>query len=1032
MRPLTLIMNAFGPYAGTVTIDFEKLGSRGLYLITGDTGAGKTTIFDAIAYALYGQTSGGERDAGMMRSKYADPGTPTFVELTFLCHEKVYRVKRNPEYIRPKDRGAGMTTQKADAQLHFPDGRQPVLKMKEVNAAVVQLLGLDYQQFTQVAMIAQGDFRKLLLAGTEERGKIFRQIFHTSLYQDMEQKLREAVKEKWKLYDECRRSIAQEFSGVSCVHAPELESAWMELQKDEFKGKVEDGLLLLEKIKKKDGEALEDRRIEFEETEKRVQNIRRELDTLLRLRSEQLQKEKQLSESIEKRKEQQEKQSAQTELISSAAEEGRKLEQKKEETGQQIRELGEAEAGFKNGELKLKALTESAAVLRQIEKRIKETEQKLPDEQKREQTFKGELEHLGGMLEEKKKEEASMEEIQQAEKELLEVQKDIRGFAQELHEQQKVLKELKEIRSELQKKQDAYRIAVRERNRFRKEYEDLEQHFLDAQAGFLAEELKEGMPCPVCGSVEHPKPAVLVSEAPTELELKEKKKAVTEAEARAEKISGTAGQIWNQFRRTTEDSLHRALKMDEEADGILRRTVWEQRNHMSHRMDGLCAGDWCYETQKTKNSLKLPDYEILNGSLMAHAEDLEVRLKEEQEYFQNKKKEYEALREKKARLRAECRELEQKQEKLRKETESQSHSVTQLKASLLEQKRSYTDAKARLAALCGAEVTAEDENLARRYRVCLEELEKENAAAQAAGRQKKELEAACELLENRIKKNREMILDARVQKGRIDQEILHLEEQILELKKTGTGAEPIQKEEEEKKKSELRELEEVQKTVLQNRTDAYAVFKRNNEIYKTVQNVQKKMGTAEQEYIWMRALSDTANGTLNGKQKVELETYIQMTYFDRILRRANLRLMTMSSGQYELKRQENGENKREKAGLELNVVDHYNGSERSVRTLSGGETFQASLSLALGLADEIGCSAGGIRLDALFVDEGFGSLDEESLNLAMKTLNQLTEGNRMVGIISHVSELKERIDKKITVTRCRGGERPGSRAEVTV
>ena len=190
------------------------------------------------------------------------------------------------------------------------------------------------------------------------------------------------------------------------------------------------------------------------------------------------------------------------------------------------------------------------------------------------------------------------------------------------------------------------------------------------------------------------------------------------------------------------------------------------------------------------------------------------------------------------------------------------------------------------------------------------------------------------------------------------------------------------------------------------------------------------MITAEKEYMWMKNLSDTANGTLNGKRKVELETYIQMTYFDRILRRANLRLMTMSSGQYELKRQEEGENKKEKAGLELNVIDHYNGSERSVKTLSGGESFQASLSLALGLSDEIQSSAGGIRLDAMFVDEGFGSLDEESLNQAMRALNGLTEGNRMVGIISHVSELKERIEKKIVVTKRRGGDGIGSEVEV--
>ena len=186
----------------------------------------------------------------------------------------------------------------------------------------------------------------------------------------------------------------------------------------------------------------------------------------------------------------------------------------------------------------------------------------------------------------------------------------------------------------------------------------------------------------------------------------------------------------------------------------------------------------------------------------------------------------------------------------------------------------------------------------------------------------------------------------------------------------------------------------------------------------------------EREYVWVKSLADTAGGTLTGKRKVELETYIQMSYFDRILRRANLRLLTMSSGQYELKRQEEETSRREKAGLELSVIDHYNGSERSVRTLSGGESFQASLSLALGLADEIQSNAGGIRLDSMFVDEGFGSLDEESLNQAMKALYSLTEGSRMVGIISHVAELKERIETKIVVMKNRGKDGVGSSVQL--
>lgn len=224
-----------------------------------------------------------------------------------------------------------------------------------------------------------------------------------------------------------------------------------------------------------------------------------------------------------------------------------------------------------------------------------------------------------------------------------------------------------------------------------------------------------------------------------------------------------------------------------------------------------------------------------------------------------------------------------------------------------------------------------------------------------------------------------------------------------------------------------------QKEQLDNsRTERYASCRKNREIYEAVCPGREAMQKAEQAYMQVKALSDTANGTLNGKQKIELETFIQMTYFDRILRRANLRLLTMSGGQYELKRREDGENKKEKAGLELNVIDHYNGTQRSVKTLSGGESFQASLSLALGLSDEIQSCVGGIQLDAMFVDEGFGSLDEDSLNQAMKALEGLTEGKRMVGIISHVPELKERMEKKIIVTKRKGADTIGSSVVISL
>ena len=248
MRPLSLTLSAFGPYAGTVTLPMADLGRSGLYLVTGDTGAGKTTIFDAITFALYGEASGSNREPGMLRSKYAEPSARTYVELEFAYGDKTYRVKRTPAYERPALRGGGVTRETAKAELTGTGLAQPLTKPTEVTRKIVEIIGLTKEQFTQIAMIAQGDFQKLLLAGTAERGEIFRQIFHTGIYQDIENRLREAVKGKWKEYDEMRRSISQYLDGVSISDDPEAESEWKELKKAKFEGKTIRGIELLAEV----------------------------------------------------------------------------------------------------------------------------------------------------------------------------------------------------------------------------------------------------------------------------------------------------------------------------------------------------------------------------------------------------------------------------------------------------------------------------------------------------------------------------------------------------------------------------------------------------------------------------------------------------------------------------------------------------------------------------------------------------------------------------------------------------------------
>ena len=921
MKPRKLIISAFGPYAGKTEIDFEQLGDHGLYLITGDTGAGKTTIFDAIIFALYGEASGEVREAGMFRSKYAKPEMPTYVDLTFDYHGKTYQVVRNPEYQRPKERGQGLTVQKADAQLIFFDGRRPVTKATEVTKAVEILIGLDYRQFTQIAMIAQGDFQKLLLAGTSQRGEIFRQIFHTGLYQEVQNQLRDGAKECWKTYDETLRSICQHMDGVTCDGLLELKTELERLKKDKFKGQVERGLEILQQVLKCDEEKLD------------------ELDKKLKNAEEALQTENQ--------------------LLGKA----RQTARLKEELAGKKEAYRESSLALEEAARKRAEAVQAAEACAGLAEQIRVGMEQLEHFQKLDQVER-ELEQLCDRMNQlqeerqilKLRKEEQNERLRNCEK-LLETVQDAEGlWVNASQERTELIREIDRwnehcdrvrnvelLETQRQQLLQDYQKACHHRDELRVQYQRLEQLFLDAQAGILARGLKEGEKCPVCGSVHHPNLAQMPPQVPEKEELDQKKAQVSEAEQRAQEVSAS---IRHLLERVEEEK--KRLEADNEVE------------------KGECIKNPQYHLEQLTERLAKTNQDIRKAEeKRRQKQQMEQQLKKEQENvgklqeeLQQKDVNYAAAQGQMLELKKQQKQAAEAipQEKTRAEVEQQIDQDSQRKQ-LLETEQGAAEKKYH--------------DCSTRYAV---------------------LHSAIETLENQLKES-EM-----------------LDEQGIEQR--------------------LNQLLQEKEVILAQRTQQYAVSKKNQDIYDSVHGKQTEMVAAEQKYIWMKALSDTANGSLNGKRKVELETYIQMTYFDRILRRANLRLMTMSSGQYELKRQESGDNKKEKAGLDLNVIDHYNGTERSVKTLSGGESFQASLSLALGLSDEIQSYAGGIRLDTMFVDEGFGSLDEEALNQAMKALSSLTEGNRMVGIISHVAELKERIEKKIVVTKNRNRDGVGSQVEI--
>ena len=950
MKPEKLTISAFGPYADRTEIDFSRLGDSGLYLITGDTGAGKTTIFDAITFALYGQASGQVRDSAMFRSKYADTATETFVELVFSYQGKKYQVFRSPEYMAPKKRGTGLTLRKAEAQLIYPDERQPVTKARDVTRAIEELLGLDYEQFTQIAMIAQGDFQKLLLAGTVQRGEIFRQIFHTGIYQQVQLKLKDAARSRYKEYDEMRRSIAQYLDGVKLRQREGTEAEeFAELKKGKFEGKLERSLEILKSFIDQG----EKRESELLKQEQEVDQKIRTMENMLHLSAQK----RNLEQKRNLARKQLEQLLPDLEKASGEAEKYKDADQKCEALGLLIREKQEQLKKYQ--------------VLEQLKKELDEIRMQLKKCRAGQEANIRQEQQLHKDMEQLKKERSLLENSQlDLQKAITEKEKRTQRKS-ELNGLETGIREFKSLYEATKEQQKKYQAAYEKAQQQSEYYQQIFHSFLDAQAGILAQELKENEPCPVCGSLSHPHPR-MISKGRTvtqeildneKIKLDKLEKISADQSLEAGKLKERSNASWKQIVSGAEELLEEFQEFRKEAKngngqaGDF-RNVWKQMILMINR-----------EKEQCENLLTESDRKI------REAEENTKRKQKVEKLLENLEKEKDMLQEKKNSCDREQTGL----------TTKASENEKQQKNAAEEIRQAHPEA--------GKEV-----------------LEKEIREKQ---------QEYIDLKEN-SRKMKETLERFQAEKARITSTIKTLEEQ--------------QKEIGEIREDEIREQyteSTMQKTELaEKRKELFSIQSGNLEIFRKVQKRKEEMTKAEAEYVWMKNLSDTANGNLNGKAKIELETYIQMAYFDRILRRANVRLMTMSSGQYELKRQEQSENRKEKAGLDLNVIDHYNGTERSVKTLSGGESFQASLSLALGLSDEIQASAGGIRLDSMFVDEGFGSLDEESLSQAVKALSSLADGHRMVGIISHVAELKDRIENKIIVTKQCSGKGVGSSIQI--
>ena len=909
MRPLKITMSAFGPYAGKVTLDMQKLGKSGIYLITGDTGAGKTTIFDAISYALYGEASGNYRENTTLRSKYASADTPTFVELEFEYNNEIYKINRNPEYPRPNKRGEGFTKQSANAELVMPDG-SVITKIKEVSAKVEEIIGINKNQFSQIAMIAQGDFRKLLNCETNERSKIFRKIFKTEPYHNIEIKLSS-------LFNELKRNREKEKSGIeqyiNQLKCNENDTLSLELER------AKSGDVLIEDVIKLAGEIINKDTLEYTKTQKNIESINEEI--------EKINSNIKLYENQEATKK-------------AFAEASAKLEELKTKRN-------ECEKAYKSAEAqreRLDDLTRKINLinskmpkydeLKSLENSIKERTQSFEKSNNLLKLKQQEITLLEKEIDEKSK---ALEEVKGAD---LLVQK-LTVQKEEINKKAEALKELKtEIdrrkteQKNLKNAQSFAKSALDEYGALENEYNQIYIAFFNEQAGIIADGLKDGEPCPVCGSTSHPNLARKSENAPSQADVESAQNLVKKAQEKADKARDTASALKSRFDEIAANVKSSAKKLFGTDDN-----VFDDYN-------------------SNINALK-KEYDCTLALLKTANEKLSLYKK----------------------LDKEIPKIQEKQKSLSDEISTLNTQKASDEAFISENTKRVTSIKSELvfeSADLAKDKLKEYTNLSNDIKNAIEKSKNDFDDIKSKYDTQKGTKAS---LENALKEFKEI-------------DLASLNEKSLKLNEYKKGVDKTAK-------------------------SLYSRIESNKLLVDNISEKRDILKGYDDKYVWLKALSETANGDISGKEKITLETFVQMTYFDSIIRKANIRLLTMSDGQYELVRRSDAETLKKNEGLALDVIDHFNASSRSVSTLSGGESFMASLCLALGLSDEIQSSNGGIKLDTMFVDEGFGSLDGEALDRALSALTSLSQGNRLVGIISHVDALRDRIDNKIVITKDR-------------
>ena len=1054
MRPTKLVISAFGPYAETMPeIDFEQFEERGLFLISGDTGAGKTTIFDAICFALYGTTSGTYRDTKNLRSEYAKDSVESFVDFYFTHQGKKYHVWRRPGYERKKLRGTGTVSEKEKAVL-YEEGKTPVEGLSNVNAAVIELLNIDEKQFKQIAMIAQGEFWNLLNARTEERTEILRTIFLTGGYKNIEFRLKDRMDESYREKAKAENSIVQYFGDVDTDGTDELAEELAQLQlragRSGCAWNTGEMLDLIGKILEADRKKLESKDKELADAAEKLDKVKAELATAetnnsilekaVALRNEKnafdaLKPELEKKEVILNRQKDArrkvyplydnwsgksaERAAAERKIsdtggtlvkaVEKAGEAKAALEtvQQKKETADVLQrkadKITEAEPAYQRREVlsaTLIKLRQNTAVLKKQGEKIERDEKELAE---RIVQLKGSIEALGGKPDE-------LAALQTKEQTLRELKNKMHRIADEQ------LPALLDKERDFYKKREIYARARESYDKAVIKHTEAERILESCRAGILASGLTEGQKCPVCGSVHHPELAVLPPESVTEEELKslkaakdglQEKKNAAMVEAESARTAAVESGKWLQEAvieclvsrsQTGDDKDWKSVRRKELLEAFDAAKTEAESEHDSACKQLSVLGSECLKLKTAREALD-----------KAQEEETE-NLKAAKESFVAKKQKNETdIVQCETELKAIGDLMFADWKAARTERDKASAEAAGILKAIEDAAKCSQDADKKVAAL-RATITTLQENL--------DALKKEEEKLRG--------ELNKTLAEHKFTSDEEMMSYAVTEK-----EIAAAEKAINDYRqKVETNKARLKEAEEEAKDRVPVDVEEL-RTVVQAQSELVEQLRKNAGVisYRILTNEEKlesiigqreKYEEACRKYAVHARLYSLVRGQ-TGNGKITLEQYIQASGFDGIIAAANRRLKPMSDGQYELYRQEDSLGKRSNTFLNLEVLDNYTGHRRPVGNLSGGESFKASLSLALGLSDTVSSNLGGIQMDALFVDEGFGTLDRKSIENAMDILVNLSGANKLVGIISHREELMENIPQQIRVKKTKNG-----------